>query len=1101
MALGLAASCASAQTAPSPADVGISKGTPDVFKLKGHDNVWTPFGTVDPSTHIFAPNTNGPIAPNDCVKWGPGLTSAGAACNSVTGGASPANQLTIYTNHAGLLANVTTPTEAWTVVQQGFYAPGDGGEASYEWNATSLCPGGAYGTPTALANGLSCILPIGQSPATPGRYILNLTNGSINVRQFGMQPGIGTAFDNSPFVNPMMQAIAIPGFGPNGPDIIIPATLGQIYTNYYFSEPFEITHGSSLRCNMSGGTSAEGSKVGLMFPAGIPGVIQQTARMAALSSGDTSSIIIGCTIGALGRFSTGSGATPGASTIATLLSSAPPQWNGVIPLLAAGDGVFLIGGATPKAPLVVPGAYIQSATPPDGSGYQTITLAPPFVVGHQEILFGSENHAALGWRLPANEMYHIQATAGSANAVITGGRRPLKAGTLIWSQPFVFGSELNSVNNAVTGTPTVNSGGSGYGTGSGTMTWAGAGCYQGAPVLNVTASEGVITAVTGVANAGSCDGAWIPSTGTTWTPGGGLSAGSGASFNLTFQNNVKISTIAGWAFTSPASLTGTYNLWGLSAGLERLVGAGTRGARVEGFPIGLEMFCDNGIGGCATSFDEHSSFSYGAIGRFVTGSDSAPSTAIGNEYDENRMVDILEAAALGSVYINENANSMENNFGAYSVLGSCGSLNYSIFIGGYLSGDQSDGMCMGIDVNGNINIGVPPRPYDIVGQGSFLSIGANIGNTATVAQGGGLQGVWSFQGYGKKTQLANAATAVGGTSISLASINRQVGPNWSIADATNPTAIPSGATVTKVGPGANVTISAPVAAPGVANNDKIVLSLANPPCIRVQSGVDIDFALQVQCGTSPPAYNLEFVYSGAVGAWGISDRIFFTTPDYAGYKGLPSPTLVVPLGMALGADDVWVLGEERTLDIGPQPFVNKTHLEGDTRFNRQPVPGGNMAWAYVSAFTTTLSANLVAGTTTSVGVAACPNPALPAGTPIDTADFDERRHVGDLASCVGTTLTLQAAALANSTSGWQVQFMQSRQAAHIANDAAGTSWPVATVATIANLAPCTGGANIGLGIAYDGQTAAAAGYNAPVGSTTGGTIRLVFCDGASWTYH
>ena len=101
LALGLAASCAYAQTAPSPADVGISKGTPDVFKLKGHDNAWTPFGSVDPSTHIFIPGTNGTIAPNDCVKWGPGLTSAGAACNSVTGGAHPANQLTIYTNPCG----------------------------------------------------------------------------------------------------------------------------------------------------------------------------------------------------------------------------------------------------------------------------------------------------------------------------------------------------------------------------------------------------------------------------------------------------------------------------------------------------------------------------------------------------------------------------------------------------------------------------------------------------------------------------------------------------------------------------------------------------------------------------------------------------------------------------------------------------------------------------------------------------------------------------------------------------------------------------------------------------------------------------------------
>ena len=94
---------------------------------------------------FFVPGTNGDIAPNDCVKWGPGLTSAGAACNSVTGGAHPANQLSIYTNHDGLVNNVTTPTEAWTVQQQGFYAPGDGGAATYQWNFTSYCPLGTSG--------------------------------------------------------------------------------------------------------------------------------------------------------------------------------------------------------------------------------------------------------------------------------------------------------------------------------------------------------------------------------------------------------------------------------------------------------------------------------------------------------------------------------------------------------------------------------------------------------------------------------------------------------------------------------------------------------------------------------------------------------------------------------------------------------------------------------------------------------------------------------------------------------------------------------------------------------------------------------------------
>ena len=110
------------------------------------------------------------------MKWGPGLTSAGAACNSVTGGATPANQLTIYTSHRACVNNVTTPTEAWTVMQQGFYAPGDGGDAVYQWSFTSYCAGGTSGSPVA-ADGVGCVLPIGQSASTVGRYLLS-TNGT-----------------------------------------------------------------------------------------------------------------------------------------------------------------------------------------------------------------------------------------------------------------------------------------------------------------------------------------------------------------------------------------------------------------------------------------------------------------------------------------------------------------------------------------------------------------------------------------------------------------------------------------------------------------------------------------------------------------------------------------------------------------------------------------------------------------------------------------------------------------------------------------------------------------------------------------------------------
>lgn len=82
-------------------------------------------------------------------------------------------------------------------------------------------------------------------------------------------------------------------------------------------------------------------------------------------------------------------------------------------------------------------------------------------------------------------------------------------------------------------TVTPSTGGTGYGaSATGTMTWSGSGCNVD-PVLNVTSnSSGVITTVNSVTTAGSCVNTLPLATATTWTAGGGLSAGSGAAFTL-----------------------------------------------------------------------------------------------------------------------------------------------------------------------------------------------------------------------------------------------------------------------------------------------------------------------------------------------------------------------------------------------------------------------------------------------------------------------------------------------------------------------------------------------------------------------------------------
>ena len=113
---------------------------------------------------------------------------------------------------------------------------------------------------------------------------------------------------------------------------------------------------------------------------------------------------------------------------------------------------------------------------------------------------------------------------------------------------------IDTYNNLL-GTPTVNQGGSGYVGTSGTMTYIGLGCNGGwgwarAPVLNVTASGGIITGVTSVADVGNCSQSTPPSASPQWVAGGGLSGGSGASFNTVYQSSSNITDITMYRYVN-----------------------------------------------------------------------------------------------------------------------------------------------------------------------------------------------------------------------------------------------------------------------------------------------------------------------------------------------------------------------------------------------------------------------------------------------------------------------------------------------------------------------------------------------------------------------
>lgn len=399
--LGSAASCVYAQTAPSPADVGIVKSAPNVFKLLDSSKTWTPFGSIDPSTHIFLPGTNGPIAPDDCVKWGPGLTDAGAVCNSVTGGAHPANQLTIYTAHSGLVANVTTPTEPWTVVQQGFYAPGDNGAAVYQWNPASYCATGTSGSP-APADGFICVLPIGQSASTAGRYLLQLNNKSLDVTALGFRDD---GSDNAPLVATLNTILNLyPGM-----PIHFPVDPGFRTANYWFSQPLEIVNTTTVTCG-DGQRQMQFPPVNLAFGPGVSGVRFDGYGMPGLAGvGAGMSSLAGCGIistGYAGVFSSSSIA--GNTTVQNQRITTPSALtNGAVtpePVPSIGDSVALFnppsywypsgsitgnvltvtswgGGTSATDPGIAPGQMVQGNGVPFGTFIRSTHAEDPAYTG------------------------------------------------------------------------------------------------------------------------------------------------------------------------------------------------------------------------------------------------------------------------------------------------------------------------------------------------------------------------------------------------------------------------------------------------------------------------------------------------------------------------------------------------------------------------------------------------------------------------------------------------------------------------------------------------------------------------------------------------
>ena len=318
------------------------------------------------------------------------------------------------------------------------------------------------------------------------------------------------------------------------------------------------------------------------------------------------------------------------------------------------------------------------------------------------------------------------------------------------------------------------------------------------------------------------------SSSTAWTPGGGLSGGSGASFNMAFNQTAALLNVTLYQDAPAVGSSGTHSLWTLPNGIMRRGYGTTHKNTVNSFPFGLNLTCQSSttpLSGCNSSLDQENIISGALISRLVRGNNSGVSTSIGNQFASNSISDIVEAGSIGSSYFSDTTVSQDNGQSIYGILVWCGTQNFSIFVGSYLSG-QVHGPCLGVDAQGNTNIGVPAED---AGTPSELFIGStygfsNINNGAFSGNG------WSFSGSGTYTGTAPSAT-VSGSEVAV-STTQSLFIGMTITDLTHPV-IPDGTTVTRIIPN-SVSISAPVTGGGVQAGDKIkFFHSSGGPCTEI----------------------------------------------------------------------------------------------------------------------------------------------------------------------------------------------------------------------------------------------------------------------------
>ena len=497
-------------------------------------------------------------------------------------------------------------------------------------------------------------------------------------------------------------------------------------------------------------------------------------------------------------------------------------------------------------------------------------------------------------------------------------------------------------------------------------------------------------------------------------------------------------------------------LWKVPMGINRRTVADAHKNSLSGWPVALKLGGSAGnvpAEGGTSEYDERNLFTANLIGRLAQGDNSGASTSVANLYGDEFLSDIVEAGTVGSVYLGDNSNSAENATAPEAVMGYCGSQNYSIYIGMYLGLSANSMYCM--DPKGTLNA---PAWTTSNGFNANLFIGGQNGGPSgspLLFKDSYTGNRWRVNGLRQWNVTSTGMNGASTTDVLVSTSGQMLFAGLTITDTTTRSAVPTGTTISKLTAG-HIIASQPVA---VQSGDVLQISTTGVgPCMAIGGGVGNNqqgLYFDKNCSTVTSEYLSYNGYRNML-AWSGNNSLdapilaLFNT-DYLGYSPGGTGGAILPQGFMLGGAANSLLGQERFVDNGVAVPTQNWHLRGDLHFNSTPSAGSPMAWVNTRTFDTTATQpfTTVAGTN-SITVAACPSPALPAGTPISDTALVPNKNFGTLTSCTAGTLNTlafiaTAANIASSGAADAISFVQWRPGPPIANDTAGTDYSIPNV--------------------------------------------------------